>query len=647
VDELWSLINRAKSGDLEAFGELVRRFQDMAYGCAYAVLGDFHLAEDAAQEAFLEAYRSLSSLSEPKAFPGWLRRIVLRRCNRITRRKSLPTAPIEAAEEVQSGEPDPAIVAEKMDMKDRVLAAIKALPENERMVTTLFYINGYSQNDIAQFLEVPVTTVKNRLHASRKRLKERMLHMVDKTLKSFPLPADFADVVVRQVASDDDLKDAKKYLGPGVHGKKHPEMFETIDAAQRANIYVVGAEGQVESAGYFDETVFSIGSTILRAVRPGEMSGEAAVPGVEPEFVDFVKGYQGCFKLAKEKGISISVVHGSQYDHALCGFIPCFYYPVVTLPIESTKTIVTRAKIVKASAEERKLAREAFLCDPYAPKMSGYIGGGDWHLIKRDGAVVGYVRVNPHFVAAKRYGMPFGHITDLTVQTRDAALAALRIAGELAEKAGESGICLMQSHKTLITRTMLSLGGKYLLRPSCDLVGLDAEMVAIIDLALLTQYLQDEFQSRLQSPLPHDTQAAFSMEMSGTNVGFIVENGRLKVVTEKQRVHRPLPRWIVTRLYVGYYSGEEVLNMGPIPYDRSDGKTPDDPKLDMKELHLPKKEAALFRALFPKMWPCSWPDPDVWPWVIGEQHPRYQNEELKTDEMKAQIDALRFPWIGY
>jgi len=148
------------------------------------VLGDFHLAEDAAQEAFLEAYRSLPSLSQPKAFPGWLRRIVLRRCSRLTRRKNLPTAPIEAAENVSSGEPDPAIVAQKADMKDKVIAAIKALPDNERMVTTLFYINGYSQNDIARFLEVPVTTVKNRLHTSRKQLKERMIAMVSDTLNS-------------------------------------------------------------------------------------------------------------------------------------------------------------------------------------------------------------------------------------------------------------------------------------------------------------------------------------------------------------------------------------------------------------------------------------------------------------------------------
>ena len=98
---------------LAAFGETVRRFQDMAYGCAYAILGDFHLAEDAAQEAFVAAYRQLADLREPKAFAGWLRRIVLTQCNRIRRRKHVPTTGLEAAGAVASGEPAPAETAEK------------------------------------------------------------------------------------------------------------------------------------------------------------------------------------------------------------------------------------------------------------------------------------------------------------------------------------------------------------------------------------------------------------------------------------------------------------------------------------------------------------------------------------------------------
>ena len=86
--------------------------------------------------------------------------------------------------------------------------------------------------------------------------------------------------------------------------------------------------------------------------------------------------------------------------------------------------------------------------------------------------------------------------------------------------------------------------------------------------------------------------------------------------------------------------------MGPIPWDRSDGRTPDDVARDNQPLTLPEPEAALLEAVFPKLWPVSWPDPDVWPWVIGKDHPMYQHEEGKTPEMKAQIDALRFPWFG-
>ena len=184
MEEIEDLIARATPLDANveqrnaAFGELVKRFQDMAYGCAYAVLGDVQLAEDAAQEAFITAYRNLNQLQEPTAFGGWLRRIVLTECNRITRKTGGIAEPIEAALDVPSAEKDPAEIAENREMKDRVLAAIKALPAGERMATTLFYIDGYSQKEIAEFLEVPVMTVKNRLRSSRKRLKGRMVDMV-------------------------------------------------------------------------------------------------------------------------------------------------------------------------------------------------------------------------------------------------------------------------------------------------------------------------------------------------------------------------------------------------------------------------------------------------------------------------------------
>ncbi|MCX5759846.1 MAG: RNA polymerase subunit sigma, partial [Candidatus Hydrogenedentes bacterium] len=79
------LIERSRAGDLDAFTEVLRRFQDMAHGYAYSSLGDFHLAQDVAQEAFVEAYYKLDALREPAAFPGWFRRILSKHCDRITR----------------------------------------------------------------------------------------------------------------------------------------------------------------------------------------------------------------------------------------------------------------------------------------------------------------------------------------------------------------------------------------------------------------------------------------------------------------------------------------------------------------------------------------------------------------------------------
>jgi RNA polymerase sigma factor (sigma-70 family) len=173
---------RSRDERLCAFAQLVERFQGMACGYAYSILGDFHVAEDAAQEAFILAYRQLADLREPAAFVSWLRRLVHTACHRTVRKAQLPTVPLVAAEQVQSTANEPAVLVEGREMGEQVLRAIRDLPPNEREATTLFYINGYSQQEVADFLEVPVSTVKNRLHASRGRLKERMLHMVKETL---------------------------------------------------------------------------------------------------------------------------------------------------------------------------------------------------------------------------------------------------------------------------------------------------------------------------------------------------------------------------------------------------------------------------------------------------------------------------------
>jgi RNA polymerase sigma factor (sigma-70 family) len=180
VAEIRALVIKARDSDAtlaanhEAFGELVRCFQDMAYVCAYAILGDFQLAEDAAQESFISAWQKLPQLREPDAFPGWFRRIVLTECNRLTRGKHLRFASLDEGVELSSVLDHPQTALEQNELKNTVFTAIEKLPENERLVVVLFYLEEHSQRDISAFLEVPMTTVAKRLYSARVRLRGMM-----------------------------------------------------------------------------------------------------------------------------------------------------------------------------------------------------------------------------------------------------------------------------------------------------------------------------------------------------------------------------------------------------------------------------------------------------------------------------------------
>jgi RNA polymerase sigma factor (sigma-70 family) len=183
MTSLESLVEKAREGDDDAYEIIVRRFQDMAVGYGYSILRDFQLSEDAAQEAFLEAYRNLDKLREPPAFPGWFRRIVFKQCDRITRNRSFAIVPLDAVEDRASQEPAQADAIEQREMNDKIMTAVDSLSDHERAATMLFYISGYSQDEVAEFLGVPVTTIKKRLYSARKRLREMLIDLVEDSLR--------------------------------------------------------------------------------------------------------------------------------------------------------------------------------------------------------------------------------------------------------------------------------------------------------------------------------------------------------------------------------------------------------------------------------------------------------------------------------
>jgi RNA polymerase sigma factor (sigma-70 family) len=192
------LVKRAAQGDVKAFVELTRRFQQFAFGSALTHVRDFQRAEDVTQEALIAAWTALPTLTEPVAFAGWLRGIVRHHASRSLRRKRVQVVPLAEAEELSDDAPPPDHILERRRQAAAALAAIADLPKALREPATLFFIHDCSHQDIATFLELPPATVNNRIHAARTHLKQRILTMSE-TLQAHALPDDFANRIGRLI----------------------------------------------------------------------------------------------------------------------------------------------------------------------------------------------------------------------------------------------------------------------------------------------------------------------------------------------------------------------------------------------------------------------------------------------------------------
>ena len=281
MQTLPQLVLSARNGDLRAYDQIVVQFQDRAVSYAYSLLGDFQEAEDAAQEAFMEAFCCLPSLREPLAFPGWLRRIVFKHCDRLTRKKKVLTLPLEAACGKISFHQEPHTVLEKQEAARQVRDLAVLLPERERSVTLLFYMGEHSQAEIAEFLEVPVTTVKKRLHTARQKMKEGMIELMAEELQG-QRPSrtpQFAEGVRRFTAQFSQMIDTGQSLVRSLAAlaEREPNAgLRRVYSQMQQDITGDGREGATLSEAMSRHPeVFS--SSYVSAIREGEASGSLAV----------------------------------------------------------------------------------------------------------------------------------------------------------------------------------------------------------------------------------------------------------------------------------------------------------------------------------------------------------------------------------
>ena len=170
-------VRRLQRGDTEAFAALVERHQKAIFNLVYRMLGDYDDAAEVSQEAFLSAYRSIRSFRGDASFSTWLYRIAINHAN--TRRKNAAlwqqrTAPLDSIDPVSDGDGDPSDAVERKELRQQVQAALNRLQPEDASIILLRDLQDVPYEKVAQVLEIPIGTVKSRLHRARRALKARL-----------------------------------------------------------------------------------------------------------------------------------------------------------------------------------------------------------------------------------------------------------------------------------------------------------------------------------------------------------------------------------------------------------------------------------------------------------------------------------------
>ncbi len=293
--EVAQLVRQTLAGEKESFSELVRRYQDYAYGVAIGVLSDFELARDVVQESFLCAYRDLKKLKDPARFGGWLRGIVRHTALRALREQRHLIKIAEEMREEQERHKDASSLEEELDREEReklVRDALAGLKEEQREAVSLYYVNGFSYQEISGFLGVDKTTVQGRLQHAREKMRKE-IDMVEKTFKEKQLPDGFADEIKRLLESASRRSDQRTKAIGELAGLGLPAVEPLCNALKDSRHLVKQAAGRA---------LCEIGDA--RALRPmlrvfyaddcplylEFTRGRAfAIPGVREELMRFVR----------------------------------------------------------------------------------------------------------------------------------------------------------------------------------------------------------------------------------------------------------------------------------------------------------------------------------------------------------------------
>ncbi|WP_223596262.1 RNA polymerase sigma factor SigW [Neobacillus bataviensis] len=179
-------IKQVIKGDQDAFGEIVEIYKNSVYQLCFRMLGNKHEAEDVAQEAFIRAYVNIKSFNQDLKFSTWLFRIATNLCiDRMRKKKPdyyldaevVGTEGLTMYSQIPSNTPLPEKELESLELQETVQKEILKLPEKYRSAIVLKYVEELSLNEISEILDLPLGTVKTRIHRGREALRQQLRYV--------------------------------------------------------------------------------------------------------------------------------------------------------------------------------------------------------------------------------------------------------------------------------------------------------------------------------------------------------------------------------------------------------------------------------------------------------------------------------------
>ena len=178
-------IKQVLKGDQNAFGEIVELYKDKVFQICFRMIGNRHEAEDLAQEAFVRAYINIQSFNIQMKFSTWLYRIATNLCiDRLRKKKPdyhldaeiAGTEGLNMYSQIAADIMMPEEELESLELQESVQAIILQLPEKYRSVIVLKHIEELSLKEISEILDLPIGTVKTRIHRGREALRKQLRH---------------------------------------------------------------------------------------------------------------------------------------------------------------------------------------------------------------------------------------------------------------------------------------------------------------------------------------------------------------------------------------------------------------------------------------------------------------------------------------